>query len=420
MLTQLTNARLANGEIVDLVLDEGLIAKIDPSGSLGPAASEQSREQSQTVHDLGGWLLLPGLVEPHAHLDKALSAEAVPNPSGDLRGAIDAWNQAAATGMFSHQDIVTRATEAMKRLLPHGVTAVRTHVNVGADVGASSVLAVREAADKFAGILEVQIVALTNSPMTGPMAGGNLRALDEAVEAGVDLVGGCPHLDPDGAGLIRHCLGVAASAGIGIDLHVDEMLDPEVLFLPTLAKQVIDSGFEHSVAASHCVSLGVQPAHVAAEVAALVAQAQITVIPLPQTNLFLQGRDHPIATPRGLTALDALGEAGVLLAAGADNVQDPFNLVGRSDPLETAALLVMAGHRLPDDAFEMVSNNGRKAMGLDPVEMKVGDPADFLAIDAPSIRGAISDAPMSRRVFKAGRLVASLDSQATISFDHNG
>ena len=70
---------------------------------------------------------------------------------------------------------------------------------------------------------------------------------------------------------------------------------------------------------------------------------------LPQTNLFLQGRDHPVAMPRGLTAIAALREAGALVAAGADNVQDPFNLVGRSDPLETAALLVMAGHELPHD-----------------------------------------------------------------------
>jgi len=157
-----------------------------------------------------------------------------------------------------------------------------------------------------------------------------------------------------------------------------------------------------------------QTPDVQAAVSAEVAAAGIAVFPLPQTNLFLQARDRPTATPRGLTAIAALRDAGVLVAAGADNVQDPFNLVGRSDPLETAALLVMAAHVLPDDAYAMVSNDVRQALGHSRISVKAGDPADLVAIDAPSIRGAIADAPMSRRTFRAGRLVASSDTQTVI------
>ena len=181
------------------------------------------------------------------------------------------------------------------------------------------------------------------------------------------------------------------------------MLDPSVLTLRDYARQVIDAGFEHTTAASHCVTLGMQPPEVQREVSALVAEAGMAVFPLPQTNLFLQGREHPTATPRGLTAVRALQEAGAVVAAGADNVQDPFNLVGRSDPLETAALMIMAGHQLPDTAYEMVSNDVRRAIGLQPAAIEPGAPADLLAIDAPSVRGAIADAPMSRRVFRRGR-----------------
>jgi len=36
-----------------------------------------------------GYLLLPAPAEPHAHLDKALTADLVPNPAGDLMGAIE-------------------------------------------------------------------------------------------------------------------------------------------------------------------------------------------------------------------------------------------------------------------------------------------------------------------------------------------
>ena len=62
----------------------------------------------------------------------------------------------------------------------------------------------------------------------------------------------------------------------------------------------------------------------------------------------------PVAPPRGLTAIRPLLDAGATVAAGADNLQDPFNLVGRADPMETAALMVMAGHLLPAEAYVAV------------------------------------------------------------------
>ena len=68
--------------------------------------------------------------------------------------------------------------------------------------------------------------------------------------------------------------------------------------------------------------------------------------------------------PRALTAIRALTDAGVNLAAGADNLQDPFNPVGRGDCLETASLMVMAGHLLPEDAYHSVANAARAALGL--------------------------------------------------------
>lgn len=401
----LTNALLADGRVVDIGMEGGFIVQV---GGLGAVPA------GVTTHDLGGWLVLPAMAEPHAHLDKALTAEAVPNPKGDLQGAIDAWIGAAQAGMFTHENTVERAASAMELLLVHGVTAVRTHVNVMPGLGAKSVLAVQEAADRFDGLMDVQIVALTGSPVMGREGAGQRAALAEAIEAGVDFVGGCPHLDPDGEGLIANAIAVATDAGIGIDLHVDEMLDPSVLTLKELARQVLDTGFSGAVSASHCVTLGMQTPSVQAEVASMVAEAGISVFALPQTNLFLQGRDDPTATPRGLTAVGALQEAGALVAAGADNVQDPFNLVGRSDPLETAALMVMAGHQLPDVAYGMVSNDVRRAIGLRPVAIEAGSPADLMAIDAPSVRGAVADAPMARKVFKAGRLVASASQQTEI------
>ena len=410
----LRNARLADGRLVDVSIDgaDGTIAGVTAAGST--AINGDTEVDGMNVEDLGGWLLLPAMAEPHAHLDKALTADEIPNPKGDLMGAIEAWFQAAEDGRLSYDRTVERATQAFEMLLVHGVTAVRTHINVTADIGIGSVLAVQEAARAMEGLIDFQMAALTGWPMTGPDSAANVRALEEAVEAGVDLVGGCPNLQDDPPAHISDVLSLATSAGIDIDLHTDETLDASVLTLRELARQVSDKGFDGSVAASHCVSLGMQSPDVQAAVAAEVAAAGISVITLPQTNLFLQGRDDPVGTPRGLTAINALLDAGAVVAAGADNVQDPFNLVGRSDPLETAALMVMAGHRLPADAYQMVSNTARRVMGLAPVDFEPGDPADLVAIDAPSLRGAVADAPMSRRVYRRGRLVASADQQTRV------
>ena len=405
----LRNGRLVDGRSVDVRIDtaDGTISAVMDAGST-------ALDGDTEVEDLEGWLLLPAMAEPHAHLDKALTADEVPNPKGDLMGAINAWFEAAEDGRLSYDRTVERATQALEMLLVHGVTAVRTHINVTADIGIESILAVQEAARAMEGLIDFQMVALTGWPMTGPHSTANVRALEDAVEAGVDLVGGCPNLQDDPPAHISDVLALATAAGIDIDLHTDETLDPSVLTLRELARQVSDKGFDGTVAASHCVSLGMQPPEVQAAVAAEVAAAGISVITLPQTNLFLQGRDDPMGTPRGLTAINALLDAGGVVAAGADNVQDPFNLVGRSDPLETAALMVMAGHRLPADAYDMVSNVSRRVMGLGPVNFEPGDPADLVAIDAPSLRGAVADAPMSRRVYRRGRLVASADQQTRV------
>ena len=62
--------------------------------------------------------------------------------------------------------------------------------------------------------------------------------------------------------------------------------------------------------------------------------------------------------PRGLTAVRALLDAGVVVAAGADNLQDPFNPLGRACPFETAALMVLDGPPLARRGMGVVSTRG--------------------------------------------------------------
>ncbi len=155
-----------------------------------------------------------------------------------------------------------------------------------------------------------------------------------------------------------------------VDLHTDETLDRAACGLSELAEGVL-AGFPHAATASHCVSLGQLPLDEQRAVAELVAEAGVNVIALPHTNLFLQGRGTA-PMPRGLTGVAALRAAGVNVAAGADNLQDPFNPVGRACPFETAGLMIMSAHDLPAVAWSAVTDAARTALGLPPVAVAAG------------------------------------------------
>ena len=405
----LRSATLADGCVTDLRIVDGVITEI----AVGIAATAD-----EEIVDLDHRLLLPSFAEPHAHLDKAFLAERIPNPTGDLMGAIRAME--ANRHLITRDDTIERAERAVRLFVQNGTSMIRTHADTTTDNGLKSVEALSEVRRRVAGICDLQIVALVGWPVTGA-AGANSRALlRDALLAGADVVGGCPHLDLDSAAANETLLGIAAEYGCDVDLHTDETLDPDVLALADLAERVTASGFPHRVTASHCVSLAMHPEARQREVAELVATAGIDVVALPHTNLFLQGREHQSAMPRALTAVRALRAAGVNVCAGADNLQDPFNPMGRADPLETASLMVMAAHLLPDDALHTVSGAVRQAITGRNGGIAVGEPADLVALHASSVREALAFGPADRMVLRRGQPVGGHIPKPTVHGSRDG
>lgn len=385
----------ASHRTLDVRLADGTVAEVGPGGSL-------TRNPEERLDELGGWLLLPAAVEPHAHLDKAFLSETIANETGDLMGAITAMQE--NRHLLSVEETVERAERAARLMAANGFHTVRSHADTTVEHGLRSIEALVEVKERVADVIDVQIAALVGWPLTGP-DGADQRALAvEAMGSGADVVGGVPHLEVHTGGDVREAtewlLQLATDHAAPVDLHTDETLDADVLGLVDLAELVL-SGFEHPVTASHCVSLGMQSEARQREVAELVAQAGIGIIALPQTNLFLQGRHHA-PMPRGLTAVRALQDAGVTVAAGADNLQDPFNPVGRACPFETAALMVMTAHQLPDAAWRMVSASSAAATGAADPAIAVGAPAHLLAVEATTVREAIAWGPPRRRIWRHG------------------
>jgi len=373
------------------------------SGERVSAIAERiNSESNEQVIQANGALLTSSLTEPHSHLDKALLAERIPNLTGDLMGAIRAMD--LNRRLITVADTIERAERAVRLMVRHGVTAIRSHVDVKVDNGMDSIEALLDVRARTSDIVDIQICAMLDWPLSGDIGKQHLALGRNAIRLGADLIGGCPHLDENSFEANIALIELAGDLGCGIDLHTDEHTDVSRVSLEDLAERVIATGFENSVTASHCVSLGMQSYANQQRISELVAKAKIGVVALPHTNLFLQGRDQQAATPRGLTAITALRKAGVLVAAGADNLQDPFNPIGRGDPLESAALLILTAHQLPQDAFDAVTCVARKVIGLGESGPIVGALADLMLTPATSIREAIAVSPPRTLVMHLGRI----------------
>ena len=399
-LAGVRNGLLPDGSLVDLTFADGVVTAVGPAdpGGAGP----------DDALDLDGRLLLPAGVEPHTHLDKALSFDAIQPTYGGLADGIRQWQTYART--IDEDDFVRRGRAAALELLANGVTAIRTHAEVFPSgdplVAVRAMVRVRA---ELAGLLDLEIVVLAKNDIADDLVA-------ESIRLGADLVGGSPHNTADPQADLARLLAIARRTGVGIDIHADERLDPTSLTVRDLAAAVSDEPLAGTVTAGHCVSLGVIAEPLRSEVAAEIAAAGIGVVTCPVTNLYLQGRAHPVGMPRGLTATRALLDAGVTLAGAGDNIRDPLNPVGAADHLATAALLVAAGHLTVEESLDAVTRAGRVVMGLRPAGAFVGGAADFLAVRASSVDDAISRLMHDRLVIHAGALVARRTSELTLAF----
>ena len=391
-IRRITGVRLANGAECETRIESGVVSELRPTDPAVEGATAPDH-----LH-LPGWLLLPAGVEPHAHVDKAFSWSLVDQVYGDLGAAIDCWRAYAA--QMTGADVYDRAKRAFAAYLAHGITAVRTHVDLldGPDPtrGLTEVLRLR---DELSDVMDIQVVLLASyrSPPQNVI---------DAIRLGVDVVGGCPHLSPDPAAETVWLLDLAERFGLPVDLHTDEQLNPDVQTIREFIREVGRRGLGGRATASHCVSLGVLPAAELAELIEDIRRVGLGIVGLPITNLYLQGRANPVGTPRGITALRQLIDAGVTVAAGADNLRDPFNPMGRADPFETTSLLVTAGHLDADQALTAVTAGGRRILGLPAAGPAIGQRADLVAVPAPTLADALAGPGDARIVLHRGRLVS--------------
>ena len=388
----LAGARLPDGRPVDVRISGGRIEAVGSAGGLRAADRV----------DLTGYLLLPAPVEPHAHLDEAFRASEAPGPGGALGPDRTLGPGGTGPGADTAESAHRRVTEAALLGLGHGAVVQRTQVRIGGVRALARLEGALAAGRSLRGLMELQVVALPG-PLTGGPGAQGRALLREALAMGAHAVGGCPDQvrDPDPTEFLRIAAGLAAEAGRPLDLHTDAR---DRLRFARLTEALADvlTRQPTRVVLGPCPGLGLLTGDALARAADRLAAAGIAVTCLPQGERCAGTSAGPVSARLPVRELRA---AGVTVAAGSGALRDRANPVGRPDPLEAAFLLASGGTLDPEAAYACVSDAAREVLGLPPVRVEAGFPADLLAVRGEDLRGALSGGH-SRLVLHAGRIVS--------------
>jgi cytosine/creatinine deaminase len=411
----ITNARLVGKEntLADVGIEAGRIVTIQPS-------SLDGHEGVQTL-DVAGRLVGPTFVDPHVHLDKAFTADRCPPIKSRLIDAVvPAVGEVAKT--FTEEDVYERASKALTLCIQNGVTIVRTHVDIGPQVGLRGLRGMLEAKKRFAGLVDLQIAAFSQwGILRSP---GTEELMEQAMREGADVVGGntnSERTDADVLGQLEIIFRLAREFDADVDVHVDSTDDPTRTGLYALAVQTIKHGWHGRVTAGHCDALAAYDPYYAQRVIRTVKEAAMNIITMPLKMMFAGVLDQ-YPKRRGMTRIDDLLEAGVNVCLAQDNVQDPFQLVfGRYDPLETGMLVAYNYNwNRPEDMpylYSMMTTNPAATLRLSDYGLEVGRPAHLCVMDAENWLEAIRTLAVRRWVLRSGKVVAETETRRSLFLD---
>ncbi|WP_221762127.1 amidohydrolase [Nonomuraea sp. WAC 01424] len=384
--TTLRNGRLCNGDLVDIEIVDTVVRDIRPAGSqpvTGPS------------EDLDGRLVLPPLVNGHAHLDKTFfGGEWQPHvPGGGVRERIELEKARRATLGHTADE---RAFGLARTMVEYGTGTLRAHVDIDPDVGLDGLKRMLRLRETFAGYLDVQIVAFPQSGIVS--APGVADLLEEAMRLGADVVGGLDprSIDGDLDGHLDAVFALADRHGAGIDLHLHEDGPAALTEYRAIVGRVAAYGMRGSVTLSHAYGLGRLGERDFDEIAAAFAEQHISIM----TN----GPAGPVPPVLELV------RRGVNVFSGTDNIRDSWWPFGSGDPLDVARTVAYRNSLFTDEDLDLalgfVTDRAAAALGVPDHGLRAGGPADLVVAGARHAAEAVAAPPLGRDVMRAGRWVS--------------
>ena len=394
------SARLLDGRLVDLAVDDGRFTEIGPAHELAAR---------QTI-DAAGRLVTALLVDCHLHLDASLTAGRPRfNESGTLIEGIQVWGELKPS--LTEQDVFERACEIVRWSAAQGTLFIRAHADVSGE-NEAMVRGLLRVRDELADLCTLQVTAF---PQDGIFArDGDEARLENAVRLGVDCVGGIPHYEPTaelGLREVHRVFELAKTYGRRIDVHCDETDDPASRFLEVMAHDTVEHGLTGRVTASHCTAMGSYEPYYSSKLRGFLRRSGINIVVNPYASSLIQGRLDPYPKRRGFAQLKELLAEGVNVSLGNDVIMDPWYLMGKADLVDAAHLALhftyMSGLDEIPEMLHCATERGARTLGVeDEYGIEEGKPADFVVFDAPSAVEVIRLRASRRWVVRRGRVIA--------------
>jgi cytosine deaminase len=396
---------------LDIAVRDGRIAAVDR----GIGA------QARRIIDAEGHLVSPPFVDIHFHMDATLSL-GLPrlNQSGTLLEGIALWGELKP--LLTPEAVIERALRYCDLAVSQGLLAIRSHVDV-CDDRLLAVDALLEVKRRVAPYLDLQLVAF---PQDGYYRSpGAVENLKQALDRGVEVVGGIPHFErtmADGAASVRALCEIAAERGLRVDMHCDETDDPLSRHIETLACETQRLGLQGRVAGSHLTSMHSMDNYYVSKLLPLIAEAGVAAIANPLINILIQGRHDTYPKRRGMTRIPEMRSSGILCALGHDCVMDPWYSLGSGDMLDVAHMALHLGHLSSREAmrfcFEAVTANPARIMGLQGYGLEPGCNGDFVLLQAKDPIEAIRLRAARLAVVRRGEVIAEAPKRiARLSLD---
>lgn len=392
------NARIENAKtMTDFRIKDGRIIEMAPTLS---ADADQ-------VIDLKGKLVIPPFVDSHVHLDSTLTAgQPEWNETGTLFDGIRIWSERKKS--LNRNDVKKRATETLKKMASHGIQYVRSHVDV-TDPSLTALRALIEVREEVAPFIDLQLIAF---PQEGILSFPNGKELmEKAVALGVDGIGGIPHYEFNqqyGNDSLAYLVDLAKKNNLLVDVHCDEIDDPNSRHLEVLATLALESGLKDKVTASHTVSLGSVNDAYAYKLMRLLRLSEINMVANPLVNLHLGGRFDTYPKRRGLTRVKELLENHINVSFGEDDVKDPWYPMGDGNLLDSLYIGILAsglmGYQQILFSYQLIGINGAKTLHrAEGYGLAVGKEASFLVYDAENFYDVLNERRTMLYSFRKGR-----------------
>ena len=388
-------------EHMDVRMEKGTFQQFAPA--IEPHEGEE-------VIDGQGGVLIPPFVDPHVHLDAALTAgDPEWNETGTLFDGIRIWSERKKT--LTVQDVKDRALHTLRMMARNGIQYVRSHVDV-TDPGLTALHALLEVREQVAPFMTLQLVAFPQEGILSFPHGKEL--MEEAVKEGADVVGGIPHYEftsEYGRESLRFLMDLAQRNDRLVDVHCDEIDDPASRNLETLATLAYESGMADRVTASHTTAMGSYNDAYAYKLFRLLRMSGINFVSNPLVNMHLGGRFDTYPKRRGLTRVKELNEAGINVAFGEDDIQDPWSPLGAGNMLDVVRMGLYAaqimGYRQIMDAYRFVTYNGAATLHIAPEDygIAVDKPANGVVLNAPNFYHALNENVEALYSIRGGKII---------------